>query len=67
MKVFQIRENRPQQILVLPITTVKKLQKNGTPWAIEHVLVWCIIYEQRVANVSIRINKKLNIKVLVEN
>jgi hypothetical protein len=26
MKVFQIRENRPQQILVLPITIVKGLK-----------------------------------------
>jgi hypothetical protein len=67
MKVFQIRENIPQQILVLPITTIEGLPKNGSIWAIEHVFIWHIVYEQRVANVYIRINRKKNIKVIVEN
>jgi hypothetical protein len=67
MKVFQVRENKPQQTLVLSTIAVKGIQKNGTIWAIEHVFVWRIIYKQHVANVSIRINIKEIIKVLVEN
>jgi hypothetical protein len=67
MKVFQIRKNKPQQILVLPITTISGLQKNGIIRAIEHVFVWCIIYDQCVASVNIRINIKENVKVIVEN
>jgi hypothetical protein len=57
MKVFQIRENIPQQILILPTMVIKRLQKNGTIQAIEHVFIWHIVYEQCVANVNIRINK----------
>ncbi len=67
MKVFQVKENSPQQILILPMMVVKGLQKNGTIQAIAHAFVWCIIYRQGVTNVSIRISRKENIKVLVEN
>jgi hypothetical protein len=44
--------------MVLPTTIVKGIQKNGIVWAIEHVFIWCIVYEQCVPNVSIRINGK---------
>jgi hypothetical protein len=37
---------------------VKQLQKNSTIWAIKHVFVWHIVYEQHVASVSVRISKK---------
>jgi CDP-diacylglycerol pyrophosphatase len=58
MKVFQIRENKPQQVMVLPTTAIKGVPKNGIIWAIEHVFVWSIVYEQCVPNMSIRISKK---------
>jgi hypothetical protein len=67
MKVFQVRENGPQQILVLPMTAIKEVQKKGIIWAIEHAFVWCIIYEQHVPNMNIRTIRKKNVKVLVEN
>jgi hypothetical protein len=38
MKVLQVRENKPQQIMVLPTTAIKGVPKNGIIWAIEHVL-----------------------------
>ncbi len=34
---------------------IKKLQKDGTIWPVEHDFAWRIIYEQHVANVSVRI------------
>jgi hypothetical protein len=46
---------------------IKGLQKNGTIQAIEHAVVWCIIYKQCVAYVNRRISKKINVKVFVEN
>ncbi len=55
MKVFQVRESSPQQILILPTMDVKGLQKNGITRAIEHAFVWHIIYEQHVDSKSIRI------------
>jgi hypothetical protein len=58
MKVFQVRENTSQQILILPIMAIKGFQNNGTIWDIEHAFVWRIVYEQGVANMSIRINRK---------
>jgi hypothetical protein len=67
MKVFQIRENKPHRILVPPAMTIKTFQKKGIIQAIDHAFVWHIIYEQRVPNMSIKINKKENVKVLVEN
>jgi len=67
MKVFQIKENRPQHIFIFPMMATKGFQKNGTIWAIERAFVWHIVYEQCVTNASIRINRKENIKVLVEN
>jgi hypothetical protein len=30
MKRFQVRENNPQQIMVITINTIKRLQKDGT-------------------------------------
>jgi hypothetical protein len=67
MKVFQIKDNKPPQILDSPTRTIKGLQNNGTIRAIEHVFVWGITYEQRVAIVKIRINILENIKVFMEN
>jgi hypothetical protein len=66
MKVFQVRENRPQQILVFPKMAMKGVQKNGTIQAIEHVFVWRIVCKQCVPSMSIRISRKENVKVLVE-
>jgi hypothetical protein len=45
----------------------ERTQKNGIILAIEHVFVWHIVYEKFVANMSIRISRKENIKVLVKN
>jgi hypothetical protein len=30
MKRFQVRKNNPQQIMVIPINTIKRLQKDVT-------------------------------------
>ncbi len=57
MKVFQIRDNRPQQILVLPMIVIKGV--HGIIRAIQHAFVWRIIYDQCVPNVSLRISKKV--------
>jgi hypothetical protein len=58
----------PQQIDVLPTKAIKtKLQKNGIIWLIKHVFVWGIVYKQGVANMSVRIHRKENIKVLMKN
>jgi hypothetical protein len=67
MKIFQIKENRFQQILILPTKAIKGLQKKGIIWVVKHVFVWCIIYEQHVANMNVKINRKEKVKVLVEN
>lgn len=48
MKRFQVKENNPQHIMVLPMKVVKKLQKNGTIWPIKHIFVWHIVYKQHV-------------------
>jgi hypothetical protein len=48
MKLFQVKDNKPQQINFLPTMVVKQFQKNGTIRAIEHAFVWCIIYKQCV-------------------
>jgi hypothetical protein len=67
MKVFQAKENSPQQILILPTMVVKGVQKNGTIWAIEHAFIWFIIYKQCVPNMSVRRSRKENVKVLMKN
>jgi hypothetical protein len=67
MKIFQVWENKPQQILILPTNVVKQFQKIGTIWAIKHAFVWRIVYEKNVANVSVRKFRSENIKVLMEN
>jgi hypothetical protein len=67
MKIFQVRESRPQQILILPTNVVTQLQKNGTIQAIKHAFVWRIVYEQCVANVSVRKHRKENVELLAEN
>jgi len=67
MKIFQIRENKPQQILILHVKAIKRFQKNGIIQVVKHAFVWRIIYKQSVANVSVRISRKQNIKVLVGN
>jgi hypothetical protein len=59
----------PQQIDVLPTKAIKtyKLQKNGIIRLIKHAFVWGIVYKQGVANMSVRIHRKENIKVLMKN
>jgi hypothetical protein len=61
MKIFQEGE------LILPMKAIKGLQKNGIIQAIKHVFVWCVIYEQCVVSMSLRISRKENVEVLVEN
>jgi hypothetical protein len=67
IKIFQVMENKPQQILILPTTTIKWIQKKWHCMAIKHVFVWRTIYKQRVANMSVRISRKENVMVFVEN
>ncbi len=64
---FQVRENRPQQILIFPTNVVKLLQKIGTIQVVKHVFVWRIVYEQIFANMSVRKFRNENVKVLMEN
>jgi hypothetical protein len=40
------------------MTTIKGVQKNGIIWAIEHAFVSCVIYEQCVPSMSIKVNTK---------
>jgi hypothetical protein len=54
MKIFQVKENKPQQISIFPMKVIKGLQKNGIIHAIKHVFVWCIVYKQHVANVNVK-------------
>jgi hypothetical protein len=51
----------------LPYDGHQRTPKNGTIWAIEHAFVWHIIYKQGVISVNIRISKKKNVKVIVQN
>ncbi len=51
--------------MVLP-TKVVKIQKNGTIWPIKHTFVWCIIYEQCVANVNVKIHNKKKVQGFYE-
>jgi hypothetical protein len=67
MKIFQVKENEPQQISILPINVIKRFQKSGTIEAIKHDFIWHIIYEQHVASVNIRKCRKKNVKVFMEN
>jgi hypothetical protein len=58
----------PQQIVVLPTKVVKsKLQKNAIIQLIKHAFVWGIVYKQGVVNMSVRIHRKENVKVLMKN
>ncbi len=58
----------PQQIVVLPTMAIKiELQKNGIIQLIKHAFVWGIVYKQGVANISVRIHRKENVKVLMKN
>jgi hypothetical protein len=64
MKTFSfIKENKPQQILILPRKVVKRLHKNGTIRIIKHAFVWHIIYEQHVASMNVKKHRKENVKV----
>jgi hypothetical protein len=38
MKNFQVRENRPQQMLIFPTKAIKRLQKIGTIQVVKHTL-----------------------------
>jgi hypothetical protein len=67
VKIFQVKENRPQQILIIPMNTIKRLHINGTIQAIKHVFTWHILYDQHVASVSVRKHRKENVKVFMEN
>jgi len=52
--------------MVVPIKAIKKLQKDGTIWLVKHDFAWCIIYEQHVANMSVRIFRKKNVKIFMK-
>jgi hypothetical protein len=52
--------------MVVPMKAIKKLQKDGIIWPIKHDFAWHIIYEQHVANVSVRIFRKENIKIFMK-
>jgi hypothetical protein len=47
------RENGPQQIIVIPMNIVKRLQKGGIKWLTKQTFVSCINYEQHVGNVNL--------------
>jgi len=52
--------------MVVPMKAIKKLQKDGTIWPVEHDFAWRIIYEQHVANVSVRIFFFKNVKIFMK-
>jgi len=63
IKKFQVRENNPQQMMVLPMKVIKNTPKNGIIWHVKHIF----IYEQWVATMSVRIHRKKKVKVLMKN
>jgi hypothetical protein len=67
MKGFSIRENNPQQIIVLPTNAIKRLKTNGTIWPIQYVFVKGFVYKQGFAYMNVRICTKENVKSLIEN
>jgi hypothetical protein len=67
MKVFQVKENHPQQNTHPPHNDRQRTPKKNIILAIEHVFVWRIVYKQGVVSMNIRISEKTNVKVLVEN
>jgi len=66
MKRFQVRENNSQQIIVMPTKAIKKLQKDANIWPIKHDFAWCIIYEQHITNINVKIFRKKNIKIFMK-
>jgi hypothetical protein len=60
IKKFQVRENNPQQIMVLPMKVIKNTPKNGIIWHVKHIF----IYEQCVATMSVSIHRKKRSKFL---
>jgi len=66
MKRFQVRENSSQQIIVVPMKAIKKLQKDANIRPIKHDFAWCIVYKQHVANMSVKIFRKENIKIFIK-
>ncbi len=65
---IQMNEDFPSKgKLILPMKAIKGFLKNGIIQAIKHVFVWCVIYEQRVVSMSVRISRKKIVEVLVEN
>ncbi len=45
---------------------IKKLQNDGTIWLVKHDFAWRIIYKQCVANMSVRIYRKENVKIFMK-
>jgi len=37
IKKFQVKENNPQQIMVLPMKVIKNTPKNGIIWHVKHI------------------------------
>jgi len=66
MKRFQVRKS-PQQIMVMPMKAIKKFQKDGNIQPIKHDFALRIIYEQHVANPTIRILRKNNVQIFIKN
>jgi hypothetical protein len=66
MKRFQVRDNSSQQIIIVPMKAIKKLQKDNNIWPIKHDFAWCIIYEQHVVNMSVHIFKIEYIKIFMK-
>jgi hypothetical protein len=70
MKIFQVRENRPQQILILPTKAIKGLQKNGTIRAIKHTprieqVIFQKFFQSKTENDDARTSiKRVGIRIL---
>lgn len=63
----KMKENNPQQIIVLPTKAIKRLQKNGIIWCVKHVFVKGFIYKQGFTYMSGKIGGKKNVKILMKN
>jgi hypothetical protein len=66
MERLQVRENNSQQIIVVPMKSIKKLQKDANIRHVKHDFAWCIIYEQHVANMNVNILRKENFKIFMK-
>ncbi len=66
-KNFPSKGEQTLKNIDLSMKVVKGFHKNGIIRVVKHAFVWHIVYEQRVASMSVGLSRKEDINVLVEN